>query len=273
MVSTSQPLATQTSTAKRFQQITRLLFYLGMAGQWLFAYYIVAFYGGVVMNGTYEKVNEQLPHGIIEGDTMGNMMLAMHLGLAAIITFGGPLQFFPSLRKRFPKFHRWNGRIFYFTAFLVTLAGLYMIITRPPHGGATGFLGNALNATLILWFGTMAWRTAMQKDFVAHRKWAIRAFLMVSGVWFFRVGYGLWILLTAFKMPGTTANLDGPFDIFLSFGHSLVPLLIGEYYLWARAHDSPQVKKRASFVFGTLCLLLAGGIVMLSLVFWLPLLS
>ncbi len=272
MVSNNHLIEAEKITARRFHQITQLLFYIGVAGQWLFVYYIVAFYGGIAMSGEYERVNEQLPHGVIEGDTMGNLMLAVHLGLAAIVTFGGPLQFFPSIRKYFPKFHRWNGRIFYFTAFIITFAGLYMNISRGSHGGGVGFTGNALNATLILWFGVMAWRTAVNKDFVAHRKWAIRAFLMVSGVWFFRVGYGLWILLTAFKMPGTTANLDGPFDIFLSFGHSLVPLMIGEFYLWAKASKSIFVKKRATIAFGVLSLLLAGGIVMLAMIFWLPVL-
>lgn len=272
MVSDNHLIETQKNTARRFHQITRLLFYIGVAGQWLFVYYIVAFYGGIAWSGEFERVNDQLPHGVIEGDTMGNLMLAVHLGLAAIVTFGGPLQFFRGLRQNFPAFHRWNGRIFYFTAFLITFAGLYMNITRGAHGGAIGFSGNALNAALIFWFGLMAWRTAVNKDFVAHRKWAIRAFLMVSGVWFFRVGYGLWILLTAFKMPGTSANLDGPFDIFLSFGHSLVPLLIGEYYLWAKEAQDVRTKKRATLAFGVLCLLLAGAIVMLAMAFWLPLL-
>ncbi len=255
---------------KRISKLSRVLFSIAVIGQWMFVYYIVAFYGGIFVSGEYEKVNKALGHGIIDGDVMGNMMLGIHLALAAVITFGGPLQFFASIRKRFPVFHRWNGRIFYLTAFIVTFAGLYMIYTRGAHGGITGLLGNTLNAILIFTFATLAWRTALQKDFVAHKKWAIRAFLMVSGVWFFRLGYGIWILITGFTAPGTNNNLNGPFDIFLSFAHSLVPLLLLEAYFYAKRHADLRVKQFAVGALIGLSLLMVGGIAMLILVFWAP---
>lgn len=257
---------------KSLDKVTRILFTIAVIGQWVFVFYIVAFYGGAVVTGAYEKINEALPHGIIPGDGMGNFALAVHLALAAVITLGGPLQFFSSIRKRFPRFHRWNGRIYFVTAFLISLAGLYMIYTRGAHGGITGLLGNTLNATLIMVFSAAAWRAAMNRDFSAHKKWAVRAFLMVSGVWFFRIGYGLWVLLTGFTAPGTSENLNGPFDIFLSFGHSLIPLLILECYFYAKRHNSPHIKMRVSRLLAVLCLLLAAGICMVALIFWMPLL-
>ena len=196
------------NTDKNLDLATRILFILAVVGQWIFVYYIVKFYGGIVVSGAYEKVNEQLPHGIIEGDVIGNAMLAVHLFLAAVITFAGPLQFFPVIRKQFPVFHRWNGRIYFVTAILTASAGLYMNFTRGAHGGFLMALGNGSNALLIMAFSTMAWRTAMNRDFKAHKKWAVRAFVMVSGVWFFRVGYGLWILLTGFYGPGNQWRSD-----------------------------------------------------------------
>ena len=248
------------------------LFDIGVAGQMIFVYYIVAFYGGIAVSGNYEKVNEQLPHGIMEGDPVGNFMLGVHLFLAAVITFGGPLQFMSAIRKRFPVFHRWNGRIYFVTAFLISLAGLYMNFTRGAHGGLVSGMGNFLNAVLIMSFSVLAWQTAMKRDFVAHKKWALRAFLMVSGVWFFRMGYGIWILITAFKMPGTTANLNGPFDIFLAYAHSLVPLAILELYFYAKRSSSHKVKRYTTAFLALLCLLLVGGIGMVAMVFWLPVL-
>lgn len=255
---------------KLLRRVSRLLFAIAVGGQWLFATYIIALYGGIVVTGSYEKINEQLPHGIIEGDFMGNFMLAVHLALAAIITIGGPLQFSLAIRTRFPKFHRWNGRLYFIIAFLISFAGLYMIYSRGAHGGLPGTLGNTLNAILIMLFSVLAWQTAMKKQFAAHKKWALRAFLMVSGVWFFRIGYGIWILITGFTAPGSNADLTGFFDRFLMFGHSLVPLLILELYFFAQNHKKDTIKKLATTFFSLLCLLLTAGIIMASMIFWLP---
>jgi len=253
-----------------FKRSTKALFGIAVLGQWLFVYYIIAFYGAIAWSGDYEKINDQLPHGIIEGDTVGNIMLGIHLFLAAIITFGGPLQFFTPIRKRFPVFHRWNGRIYYVTAFIISTAGLYMVFTRGAHGGIPALMGNVLNASLIMVFSVMAWRTAIQRNFSAHKKWALRAFLMVSGVWFFRIGYGLWLLLTGFSAPGMNSHMTGPYDVFLIFGHSLVPLMIIEYYFYVKASTNPKTVKIATILFSILSVLLISGISMVAIVFWFP---
>lgn len=252
------------------RRVTRLLFAIAVIGQWAFVYYIVAFYWSSAVRGDYAAISERLPHGIIKGDSVGNFMLGVHLFLAAIIIFGGPLQFFDRLRHRFPAFHRWNGRVYLLTAFLISIAGLYLIYTRGVIGGIPMGIGNTLNASLIMTFSVLTLTTALKKDFVAHKKWALRAFLMVCGVWFFRIGYGLWILLTGFTVPGSNDDLTGPFDIFLGFGHSLVPLILLEIYFFAKSHTSIRIKKIASGLFALLCLLLTGGIIMAAMVFWLP---
>ena len=145
MVSDIQvPQIRKTDLQKAKRSLARskqLLFSIGVVGQFLFVIYIVAFYGGVALSGDYTKVNEHLGHGIMEGDVMGNLMLVVHIGLAAVVVLGGPLQFFKKIRTRFPTFHRWNGRIYYVTALVVSFAGLYMNITRGSHGGIPGFMG------------------------------------------------------------------------------------------------------------------------------------
>ncbi|MFZ8531235.1 hypothetical protein ACO1NH_13755, partial [Staphylococcus aureus] len=56
-------------------------------------------------------------------------------------------------------------------------------------------LGMSLNALLIVGFAILAWQAARTRDFPAHRRWALRLFLAVNGVWFFRVGLMLWLLV------------------------------------------------------------------------------
>ena len=168
-----------------------LWFLVAVIGQWIFVYYIVAFYGGSAMRGDFEAWKKVLPQGIIAGDTMGNIALAAHLFLAAIITVGGPLQLIPQVRARAPTFHHWNGRVYLLAAFVASISGLYMVWTRGAVGGMIMHISISINAILILICAAMALRFAIARDIATHRRWALRLFLVVSGVWFRR---GAWKL-------------------------------------------------------------------------------
>jgi len=262
----------QTSATKANQLLTKatkFLFMVAVIGQLLFVAHIVSYYGSSIFTGDYDHWNKLLENGLIEGDIIGNFALMVHLFLAAIITFGGPLQFIPKVRSRYPSFHRWNGRVYILTAILISLAGLYMILMRGVIGGKIMAMGNILNASLIIIFAILTWRTAIAKDFAAHKRWAMRAFLAVSGVWFFRVGFGLWIALNFGSAPGSTENFNGPFDMFLAFAHSLVPLAILELYFYAKSNSSKVKYAMAYFLF-VLSGLLAVGIFMAAMIFWMP---
>ncbi|MEO8161300.1 MAG: hypothetical protein ABI588_07755, partial [Arenimonas sp.] len=88
------------------------------------------------------------------------------------------------------------------------------------------------NGILILLAVVMAWRLAMQRRFAEHRRWAIRAFLLVSGVWMLRLGLMAWVILNH-GPNGNTARLDGAFDSVWVFACYLLPLAIAELYFRA----------------------------------------
>ena len=71
-----------------------------------------------------------LVHGYVPGDTPGNLAFAVHVMMAAIITFGGTLQLIPQIRARAISFHRWNGRLFIALAFGISLAGIFTNAVR-----------------------------------------------------------------------------------------------------------------------------------------------
>lgn len=266
------PDLAQTSATKANQLLkksTQFLFMIAVIGQLFFVLHIVSYYGSSILTGDYEHWNKLLSNGLIEGDVIGNIALMVHLFLAAIITFGGPLQFIPKVRSKYPTFHRWNGRIYILTAILISLAGLYMVFMRGVIGGNIMVMGNTLNASLIIIFAILTWRTAVSRNFTAHKRWAIRAFLAVSGVWFFRIGFGIWIAINFGSAPGSTEDLSGPFDMFLAFAHSLVPLAILELYFYAKS-NSPKVKYAMAYFLFILSGLLAIGIFMAAMIFWMP---
>ena len=131
-------------------------------------------------------------------------------------------------------------------------------------------MGNTLNAILIMTFAIIAWRKAMARNFKEHKKWAVRTFLMVSGVWFFRIGFGIWIGINMGSAPGVNEDFTGPFLLFLSFAHSLLPLLILELYFWIKKSKVSIIKLIGSISFFMLTLLMALGIFMAAMIFWLP---
>ncbi|HYD87617.1 MAG TPA: DUF2306 domain-containing protein [Vitreimonas sp.] len=208
---------------------TTLWFFVTLAGQWVFLYYIVAFYGPGAMSGQWETWNRHpMVHAITPGDIGGNIAFAAHVALAAIIVIGGTFQLIPQLRRHAPAVHRWNGRAFIVSAMLASLAGLYMVWIR---GGSTGGIINAIsistNALMVLTFGALAWRAAAKRNIFSHRRWALRTFMVTNGVFFLRLAFSGWIIITQSEPSALTFHTITA----ISF---LLPLALTELYLRAK---------------------------------------
>lgn len=246
-------------------------FSVAVIGQLVFAFYIVAFYGGSALQGSLEAWNQVLPHGIIPGDAVGNVALAAHLALAAVITIGGPLQLIPQIRKYAPAFHRWNGRIYLLTAVVASISGFYMVWFRDGGvGNVIQHLGISLNSILILICGAMALRFALARNFTVHRRWALRLFLLVSGVWFFRVGLFFWLIINQGPVGFDPETFQGPFLSFLSFAQYLVPLAVLELYLYAREHGGNWSRIITAMGLALLTIAMGIGIFGAFMGLWLP---
>jgi hypothetical protein len=98
---------TTSTPQKNLNFSVQLWFIIATLGQWLFAFYILAFYGKSTVNGQFEKWNEVLPHGYDKTDPFNNWVVGIHIFLAFIMVVGGPLQLIPQIRKYFPTFHRY----------------------------------------------------------------------------------------------------------------------------------------------------------------------
>jgi hypothetical protein len=117
----------------------------------------------------------------------------------------------------------------------------------------------------------MAWRTARAREFGAHRIWALRTYVTGLGVLFFRLFLALWVLIFRAPVGFDPRTFSGPFLTALAITVYVGgPLLVVEAYL--RAERSTQVMRQRSTGGAMLMLsvLLLGGTVAASLVFWLP---
>lgn len=227
------------------------------AGQLLFVAFILLYYYVRTLSGNFAGWNDKpIITGFVAGDTAGNLFFAVHVLMAAVITFGGLVQLVPAIRSRWPALHRWNGRLYLISALALALGGLWMTWGRGTWLALGGAIGITLDALLIIGFAALAWRAARTRRFVDHRRWAIRLFAVASAVWFMRVGYMAWGLTTG--GAGIGRAMDGPFDLFLAFANSLLPLAVAELYLRASAHGTPAARK------GVAALLVVSGLVILA---------
>lgn len=263
--------STKDYSGRVLQGAARLWFVVAVLGQWMMVAYVVAFYGGAAVQGELARWNKVLAGGYIPGDRMGNLVLAIHLFLAVIITVGGPLQLIPQLRAILPGWHRWNGRIYLFTAYITSTAGLYLVWIR---GGSVGeifqHLGVSLDAVLIMICSGMALRYALARNFGDHRRWALRLFLVVSGVWFFRVGLMLWLIVNRGPAGFDPKTFQGPFLSFLSFADYLVPLAVLEIYLRVKARSGSAGKYAMAVGLLILTIAMGVGIFGATMGMWLP---
>lgn len=247
-----------------------LWFVVAVFGQLLFAAYVAGFYGRAAVHGEFETWNKVMPDGYIAGATMHNLILAIHLVFVVVILVGGVLQLTPAVRRLWPRFHRWNGRVYLLSALLLSIGGLYMVWTRNTGGDVWQHLSTSINALLIIGCGVMAVRHAMAREFAAHRRWALRLFLVVGGVWFFRIGLMFWILVNRGPVGFDPDTFRGPALTIIAYGQYLLPLAVLELYFHARDRAGPRGRIAMASTLVALTLVTATGIFAASMMMWLP---
>lgn len=245
-------------------------FIVAVLGQWIFGVYVTLFYGKATAKGHFEDWNKVLPNGYVEGETLGNIVVGLHLLLAVIIIIGGPLQLIPKMRNYMPLFHKWNGRFYILSAYIISLSGFYMVWIRGSIGGIIQHISISINAILIMICATFAIRYAKVRDIKRHRIWAIRLFLVMNGVWFFRIGLNFWLLINQGPVGFNPKTFEGPFLYFLTFSQYIIPLALFELYLKAQKTTSKSLALTTSMIFFLFTIIMAIGIFSASKGIWFP---
>lgn len=248
-----------------------LWFCVAAVGQLAFIVFIALFYGPSTVLGHFEAWNEKpLITGYVAGDTAGNLMFGVHVLLAAVMTAAGLLQLVPTIRRRAPRLHRWSGRVFLTLAVTMALGGLWLVWGRGTYLTLAGAISISMDAALILLFAALTLRYAIARRIDRHRRWALRLFMVGSGVWFQRVGYMAWILINGAPV-GIGPRMSGPFDIAWGFGQFLLPLAMLELYLLASARGvAGPLKAGVAALLVTMTGVMAVGIFGAIMGMWLP---
>lgn len=250
------------------KKTTLIWFIITLIGQWIFAFYTAIYHGSLIFQkGLIGMSSTHMPNGYINGDNFGNILLATHLFIAVFIIAAGPLQLVPKIRMHYPKFHRLTGRSYIIFVFIAALGGLYLTWTRPRPSFGSIFqdLAISLDAVLIIVFSFFTLRYALKRKFNVHRKWALRLFLVASGVWFLRIGYKAWYFLE---------NLIGfKFENFFNywcFAAYLIPLAVLEVYFLTEKKKTKKLQIITSVILLIATTYMALGIYLATKDMWLP---
>lgn len=256
--------------SRALKWITRAWFIVSFLGQLLFATYIILLYWGSVVQADYEKWNLVNEHFYVKGDTKGNIAFAVHVVLAAIVTILGPIQLINSLRNHLPRLHRVSGRIYIFTAVVMALSGLSLLLFRGAVGGPFAAVTISINALIILVSAFFTIRFAIQRNITLHNQWAIHLFVAMLGVWLFRVFLMFWLMIHQAPVGFDPVTFTGPFLNVLSVFVYIFPQLVVYLYFKARSSSHPGLKGAFAFLLLLFTCCIAVGIFAATMGLWLP---
>jgi uncharacterized membrane protein len=211
-----------------------------------------------------------MPKGWLPDQHTSNALLSSHLLFAFVVSVCGVLQLIPAVRIRAPGVHRVMGRVFLLAAVVATLTGFYLMIVKGTVGSTLQQSGTAINGALILVFAWFAFTNARARNISAHRRWALRLFLLVGGVWFFRVGLMLWLLLHQKPVGFDPNTFQGPTLTTLAFAQWIIPLTLLETYFLARGSSQASTKVLAAALLFVAALATAGGVFGAFMGLWRP---
>ena len=102
-------------------------------------------------------------------------LVLTHILPAMLFMILGPLQFVRGLRSRYPRVHRWSGRIFLAASAVVGFSGLKLAFGKTV-GGLDEKAAIALFGTFFLISLAKALWHALRREFARHREWMIRGY-------------------------------------------------------------------------------------------------
>jgi uncharacterized membrane protein len=231
---------------------TKLWFVVATAGIWAFGTYTILFYHVSAFAGDFEKWKTVLPKSHVAPGLKGNLIIAAHVLPAAIILIGGPLQLMPFIRRKFKTFHRWLGRVYITTAIIVAVAGLTLLWTKGTIGSLDMHIFNSIQAVYIISFAIIAIHFARKRNFVKHRMWALRLFMVSNGVWFFRIGYHAWRVIFGKPVGFDPNTFTGPFPSLLSLFLYAIPvslIMLEMYFAAQKSHNRNFRSFTATLIF------------------------
>ncbi|HET8923532.1 MAG TPA: DUF2306 domain-containing protein [Candidatus Acidoferrum sp.] len=109
----------------------------------------------------------------------------------------GPLQFAKGIRLRYPRFHRWSGRVLVTSGLIIGFSAVWMSLTM-SIGGINQAAATLLFAILFLFSLGKAFFHIRRREIPQHREWMLRAFAIGLAVAAIRPIIGIFFATSRF---------------------------------------------------------------------------
>ena len=166
--------------------------------------------------------------------------VSVHIVCASLFAILGAFQFAASLRRRWPAWHRWAGRLLVLCGLLVGLSGMWMVLFYIHPVGDGPFLsaqrlvfGSAMIVSILLSF------TAIRRGNVTqHRAWMMRAYAIGMGA-----GTQALVLMVGEMISGKPDELSRALLMGLAW---LINLAVAEWVI--RRRSAPRARAASAIV-------------------------
>lgn len=200
---------------------------------------IILFLSGLIFYGSLQFLEPDFSRGYLMGkeELFDSYLfptgLYIHMIATPICLVLSAILVFFKLENRIPKTHRLIGKITLMgILFLVVPSGL--ILSTAAIGG---FVGKSLFLFISLFTGfvfALAWKHAVNKKILHHKRWMIRGFLLLNGALFLRLS--MFICSYYFQLNSVNSYL---LCVVLSW---FVPILIFQLIISIKSKPTPSHK-------------------------------
>jgi uncharacterized membrane protein len=177
----------------------------------------------------YEAWNEQF-----------GPLLTLHIVFGMIAILIGPFQFFPSVRKKYPRFHRLTGKIYLISVLIAAIAATILAVSHNLIADRRFVFGTGLLGLAAAWLITsgLAYWALRTRNFVQHREWMVKRYVVTCGFTTFRL---FAVSVNSYMQLDYDKDLSG----IMAWACWSVPLLVTEAIIQSkkirRAHIAAKV--------------------------------
>jgi uncharacterized membrane protein len=107
-------------------------------------------------------------------------LLVAHVALATVAIVAALVQIWPGVRARWPRMHRYTGRVYVAAALPAAASG--MVIGAATPFGPFLAVGSVALAALWLWFTVNGYLAARRRDIASHRRHMLRSVTLAFSI-------------------------------------------------------------------------------------------